>query len=236
MDKNEIKAHRNKSNFNDKKIENIIINHPTYNINNFLSEQKNKLKENNLPNSCQKTNLYNKFNNPMRMKRVKLKKEFQLPSIANISIKNKEIISPIKITAVNKNPIINNINISNNNINIKNNIKIINISIEKNKNQKNLNPININEKNKSSTTQKFIKIKNLIPNGLENEGKPLCMNAILQCFANIKDLTEKILSYSVKMKTKPNNDEYGVAKVYAEILENLWINKNILFYIYILQV
>ena len=62
------------------------------------------------------------------------------------------------------------------------------------------------------------------------------MNAILQCFANIKDLTEKILSYSVKMKTKPNNDEYRVAKVYAEILENLWINKNILFYIYILQV
>ena len=122
----------------------------------------------------------------MHMKKGKLKKEFQLPNIANIPIKDKKIISPIKITAANKNPIINNINISNNNINIKKNIQIISISSEKNKNQKNLNPIN--EKKKSSTTQKFIKIQNKIPNGLTNEGKPLFMNAILQCFANIKKI------------------------------------------------
>lgn len=219
MDKNKLKAHGKKSYLNDKKIENIITNHPNFNINSFLPEKKIKSKQNNLANSCQKTHLNNKFNNPMHMKKGKLIKEFQLP---NIPIKDKKIISPIKITAANKNPIINNINISNNNINIKN----ISISSEKNKNQKNPNPINISEKNKSSTTQKFIKIQNKIPNGLTNEGKPLFMNAILQCFANIKNLTEKILSYSLEMKTKSNMYKYQVSKVYAEILENLWINKN----------
>ena len=198
-------------------------------------------------------NNFNKFNKFNHMKQQNIRKTILLPKIIN---NKKEYNNPIKINEVNKDQntskinininqnknSINNLGIINNSaeenknqgaginqdINNINNIGIINNSVEGNNNQN--NAINNNEKSDSPPIQKNQYIKNIIPNGLINVGEPLCMNAILQCFANVKNLTEKILFYNLKYDIQSNIDnKYTVTKLYAGVLEGLWVKENKLF-------
>ena len=170
----------------------------------------------------------------------------------NNNINNEKNIKPTIIKETDKIQNIDNTKIVIDNIDNSNNTNIIYVSNEKNINKNgnsyqssskedmiNINNNQINNSymksdlklnnaqtiNNSSNIPKNIEIKNIIPNGLQNEGEPLCMNAILQCFANIKSLTQKILYYN--STNKLNNCE--LAKAYEEVLENLWIKENILF-------
>ena len=220
---------RNKSTLNKNNFEKITQNSPYKNKNVNFSLNKNKFAN---PN-----NLYNYYNKSP-IKNINNKYSNKLPPIANKFINNntEKKNAPCKIKIIVNNQNINNMNIINNNIKIQNNnnnIKINNninnIKISKDKNNKNNSPEHIKIGPNHSTEIRFVKVKNTKPNGLINVGEPLCMNAILQCLANINYLTEKILSYDFKANIKSNNNKYQLTRAYAEILENLWMKKNILF-------
>ena len=244
---NKLEQKRSKSNLNDKFLKTIVNNYPDYtkqinyltskrNNNKSLNCTKYKLKNN---NKIIQSNLINKFNQSTNIN-------------INNNINNEKNIKPTIIKETDKIQNIDNTKIVIDNIDNSNNTNIIYVSNEKNINKNgnsyqssskedmiNINNNQINNSymksdlklnnaqtiNNSSNIPKNIEIKNIIPNGLQNEGEPLCMNAILQCFANIKSLTQKILYYN--LTNKLNNCE--LAKAYEEVLENLWIKENILF-------
>ena len=240
MDNKELKGRRTKSNLNDKYIKTLVINYPNYNKKNFQTEKRNnykscnctkyKLKNN---NKIAQTNLINKFKQTTIYKKPDKSQKNKLPEILKSHINNnskEKSNKPIKIKETNKIPNINNTKIVINNEKKANNTNVNYYSKEKNKNQNNYT--NFDQKVHLSNIPKYVEIKNMIPNGLQNVGEPLCMNAILQCFGNIKYLTEKILYHNLMIK--PNDyDKYQLTKVYAEVLENLWIKKNMnLFFLF----
>ena len=107
--------------------------------------------------------------------------------------------------------------------------------INNNNNQLNNQRINHEERtNRYKSQEKSIKIIKKIKlkeknraNGLYNIETFPCINSILQCFAHIKILTQKLLSPDLKKKYKSAKPKYQLTSAYIEVLENIWENQNI---------
>ena len=126
---------------------------------------------------------------------------------------------------INSNP--NNININNFNINRNNNN---NINFNSNNNKIEIKPI----KNTILPIQKYLRPPLI---GLQNVGATCFMNATLQCLSQTTKLTNYFLKEENKNNiinnniSKLNPNEYQLAPVYHELIQNLWkINSKYKYY------
>ena len=122
-------------------------------------------------------------------------------------------------------------NFNNNNINNFNNNNIMN-----NFNNNNMNNFNNNINNNMNN---FINNVNEINNnndpclvGLNNIGATCYMNAVLQCFSNIKELTNYLFKPEVTKKIEDNKYSKTLSFAYLELLKHLWLidKSNIEYY------
>ena len=139
-----------------------------------------------------------------------------------IDIKNNNNISNNK----NNNIFQNNFFTNNNNIsnNIKNNINsnlnhINNNNINKNKNKK-------RSESAAKTNKNSINIIKPANNNLNNKKNNTFINAIIQCFVNIKPLTKYLLKEGNKTNFSLNESKYKLTNAYIKLLEKSWINND----------
>ena len=100
----------------------------------------------------------------------------------------------------------------------------INNNKNKNKNKNNNNNIELHEKTKKKKSQ-HIKNDNNDPClvGLTNIGSTCYMNAVLQCFSNIKHLTNYLFKEDVINKIEKNKNTKIFSYEYLQLLKHLWL-------------
>ena len=84
--------------------------------------------------------------------------------------------------------------------------------------------------NKINEVNKYINFKNvnkfrLI--GLDNVGATCYMNATLQCFLNVKPLTEYLLNEQIFNKINGDNGSFTLSRAYCNLLEKVWLDDTI---------
>ena len=89
----------------------------------------------------------------------------------------------------------------------------------KNKQKKKVIPNNVNDNNPCQV-------------GLTNIGATCYMNAVLQCFSNIRDLTNYLFKPEVMPKIEGNKDTKPLAFEYLQLIKHLWLldKNNIEYY------
>ena len=99
-----------------------------------------------------------------------------------------------------------------------------NINNNKNKNNKNNTELQLHEKTKKKKSQHINNDNNnpcLV--GLTNIGSTCYMNAVLQCFSNIKLLTNYLLKEDVTNKIEKNKNSKIFSFEYLQLLKHLWL-------------
>ena len=84
--------------------------------------------------------------------------------------------------------------------------------------------------NQNITINKHINFKNLYKFrliGLDNVGATCYMNATLQCFLNVKPLTEYLLNEQIFYKINENSNSFSLSRSYCNLLEKVWLDDTI---------
>ena len=181
----------------------------------------------------------NNFKKNQRMKKNEKDKNIKKDKKANLINKkrndNENILNIMKDKMV-----INNNNMNNFNNNINNfNKNMNNFNNNSNNFNNNMNNFNNNMNNFNNNINNFNNNINDIKNnndpclvGLTNIGATCYMNAVLQCFSNIKELTNYLFKPEVSKKIEDNKFSKNLSYVYLELLKHLWLidKSNIEYY------